>query len=204
MQHRRNIAVAAFVGVFLVLLGLSWVCGRGDPASRRLRFKPVDSSITPLFVVITRGRWETNQIGPASVPPQVGYIHRFYCASQESCQPVSALSYRVRWLVQPGLRRLGFWGKFCGPSSVTPTTTDTSMLWFGYRATNSVYSYSEEAILLSDQGLRLPLAVRGEDSFTARSEHLMTWQLPSRLTNRGKYRLTLSKSNRTLVTFDYE
>jgi hypothetical protein len=78
------------------------------------------------------------------------------------------------------------------------------MLWLGYRATNSVYSYSEEAILLSDQGLRLPLGVGAEDTSTAHSEHLMIWQLPSLLTNRGKYRLTLSKSNRTLVTFVYQ
>jgi len=202
MQHRRHIAVAAFVAIFFVLLGLSWVCGRGEPASRRLRFKPGDSLITPLFVIINRGRLETNQVEPAPAPPRVGYIHRLYFASQESVRPVSVLGYRVRWLLQPALRKLGVWEKFCGGSIEAPTPKDTSILWFGYRATNSVYSYSEGAILLSDQGLRLPLGVGGEATITARSEHLMTWDLPLLLTNRGNYRLTLS--NRTLVTFDYE
>ena len=131
MQHRRYIAVAGVVGVSLVLLGLIWGCGQGETASRRLKFKPGDSSITPLFVMITRGRWETNQFQPVPAPPRVGYFHHFYYASQESCQPVSALSYRVRWWFEPALRSLGVGKKFCGPNSIVPSSTDTSKLWFG-------------------------------------------------------------------------
>jgi hypothetical protein len=126
----------------------------------------------------------------------------------------------------PALRTLGVRDKFRGGRTELFAETDTSILWFGYRATNSVYAYSGNAVLLSDQGLRLPLqrrgedrwwrarpsapdlrlplGRRGEDSLTARSDHVITWQLSTLLTNRGKYRLILPKSNRTLVTFEYE
>jgi hypothetical protein len=152
-----------------------------------------------MFVVITRGRWHTNQVEPPPAP-RVGYYHEFYYVSQESCQPVSALSYRVRWSLQPALRKLGVWEKFCGPNRNFSTKSDTSVLWFGCRATNKVDL--EDVILVSDQGLEVPLGPWIEDYLTVRSEALITWQLPLLLTNRGKYRLM--KSNRTLVTFDYE
>jgi hypothetical protein len=82
-----------------------------------------------------------------------------------------------------------------------PTPKDTSVLWFSCRATKDMVS-SEDAVLVTDQGLRLPLGRGGEE--TARSEHLVTWRLSTLLTNRGKYRLILPKSNQTLVTFEYQ
>ena len=114
MPHKRRIAVAAFVAVFLLLWGLSWFCGRLEPTGHKLRFESGNFSINPLFVLITRGRLETNY-SPAPVV-NVGrvYIHTFYSASQESCQPVSALSYRLRWWVAPVLGRLVARDKFCG------------------------------------------------------------------------------------------
>jgi hypothetical protein len=226
MARRRHVAVVGLVAFFLLLLGLGWVWGRGEPASRRLRFTPGDDSITPLFVLITRGRWETNQSAPAPAPPRVGYVHRFYRGSQEPVRPVSALSYRVRSWMAPALRTLGVRDKFHGGRTELVAETDTPILWFGYRATNSVYAYSRNAVLLSDQGLRLPLGLRSEvrwgraspsapglrlplgrrggESLTARSDHVITWQLSTPLTSRGKYRLTLPKSKQTLVTFEYE
>ena len=77
------------------------------------------------------------------------YLHRFYYASQETIQPVTALRYRAGMWAEPALRWLGVADKFVGPMCSQPTSTDTSVLWFGYRATNSVFS--EDAVLVSDQ-----------------------------------------------------
>jgi len=205
MPHRRHTALATFVAVFLLLLGLSWVCGRRvEPAPHRLSFEAGDGSVKPLFVLITRGRRETNYVStaPGVKLAKVVYLHRFYYASQETVQPVTALRYRAGMWAAPVLRWLGVANKLIGPMCSQPTSTDTSVLWFGYRATNSVFS--EDAVLVYDQGLRLPLTPEVEDTRTARSEHLMSWELPSLLTNRGKYRLTLPRLNQTLLTFVYE
>jgi hypothetical protein len=133
---------------------------------------------------------------------KVVYLHRFYSGSQQSVQPVTALRYRVGLWVAPALRWLGVQDRFVGPMSIQPTSTDTSVLWFGYKTTNIVFS--EDAVLVSDQGLRLPLTLEVEDTRTASAEHIMSWELPSLLTNRGKYRLTLPRLNQTLVTFVYD
>ncbi|MGO8929996.1 MAG: hypothetical protein ACLQU3_24270 [Limisphaerales bacterium] len=205
MPHRRRTSVVALVAVFLLLLALSWVCGhRVEPAPHRLRFEAGDGSVRPLFVSITRGRRDTNYV---STPPgiklaRVVYLHRFYYASQQTVQPVTALRYRASMWAEPALRWLGVQDKFLGPMADQYTSTDTSVLWFGYRATNSVFS--EDAVLVSDQGLRLPLKPEVEDTRAARAEHLMSWELPWLLTNRGEYRLTLTRLNQTILTFVYD
>jgi hypothetical protein len=135
------------------------------------------------------------------------YIHTFYCASQGSVQPVPALRYWVDFWVGPkveaALRLLGVRHRaLVRPNITLPTSTDTSVLWFGYRATNAITS--EDAVVVSDQGSRLALTPVVDTSQTNHSEHLMIWKLPSLLTNRGKYRLTLPRANQTLLTFDYE
>ena len=84
----------------------------------------------------------------------------------------------------------------------TATRTDTPVLWLGYRATNSIQF--SDAELVSDQGLRVPLTLSVGQGANARREHLDSWLLPTLLTNRGKYRLTLPKSNQPLVTFVYD
>jgi hypothetical protein len=198
MLRRRNIAVAGLVGVFLVLLGLSWVCGRGEPGSRRLKFKPGDRSITPLFVIITRGRLETNN-------NRAGYVHPPFYQPCDRVEPISALNSRVRNWVRDGLYRLGFRGAVdrlgAGAIEMAPNTFP-SMLWFGYKSTDHVFA--RDAVLVSEKGLRLPLRWAIGQSITNDSEHLDCWELPSLLTNRGKYRLTRPESKQTLVTFDYE
>ena len=185
-----------------MLLGLSWFCGRLEPTGQRLRFESGNGSISPLFVLITRGRLETNYSPAPGVKVGRVYIHTFYSASQESCQPVSALSYRVRWWVAPALGRLLARDKFCGGMTELPTYTDTPVLWLGYRATNSIH-YSD-AVLVSDRGLRVPLTPGVGQESSTRREHLDCWLLPTLLTNCGKYRLTPPQSNQPLVTFVYD
>ena len=202
MPRKRHIVGAAFGAVFLMLLGLSWFCGRLEPTGHRFRFDSGTGSISPLFVLITRGRLETNYSPAPGVKVGRVYIHTFYCASQESVQPVSALSYRVRWWVAPALGRLVARDKFCGGMIEQPTHSDTPVLWLGYRATNSIL-YSD-AMLVSDRGLRVPLTPGVGQGANARREHLDCWLLPTLLTNRGKYRLTLPQSNQPVVTFVYD
>ena len=202
MPHKSRIAVPAFLAVFLILLGLSWFCGPLEPTGHKLRFESGNSSINPLFVLITRGRLETNYSPAPGVKVGRVYIHTFYSASQESCQPVSALSYRVRWWVAPVLGRLVAREKFCGGMTELPTRTDTPVLWLGYRATNSIQFSGAE--LVSDQGLRVPLTPSVGQGANARREHLDTWLLPTLLTNRRTYSLTLPGSSQPLVTFVYD
>ena len=124
-------------------------------------------------------------------------------ASQKSIQPVSLLRYRLGELLAPALGWFRLRDRFVGPKAEGFGDTE-SLLWFGYRGTNSVFP--EDVVLVSEQGLRLPLAPGVEDTLTARSppEHLISWELPSQVTNRGKYRLTLPSRNQTLLTFIYE
>ena len=202
MPHKRHLVFAAFVAVLLMLLALSWFCGRLEPTGHRLCFEPGNASISPMFAMITRGRLETNYSPAPGVRLARVYIHTFYLASQQSIQPVSALRYRVGMWVAPILGRLGVRDKFCGGMIEMPTDTDMPVLWLGYRATNIVL-YSD-AVLVSDRGLRVPLTSGVGQGSSARREHLDCWRLPTLLTNRGKYRLTLPNGNQPLVTFVYD
>ena len=117
--------------------------------------------------MITRGRRDTNYVSTALgiKLARVVYLHRFYYASQETVQPPTALRYRMSMWAEPALRWLGIRDKFLGPTADQCTSTDTSVLWFGYLGTNSVFS--EDAVPVSDQGLRLPLTPEVEDTGSA-------------------------------------
>ncbi len=96
--------------------------------------------------------------------------------------------------------------RFVNPNKLIGSTADDFagtpwVLWLGYRSTNSLFG--EDAVLVSDAGLQLALAQRVEDAHP-NSERLMSWEIPSSLTNHGKYRLTIPKDNRTLLTFIYD
>jgi hypothetical protein len=98
---------------------------------------------------------------------------------------------------------LGVWEKYRGPTTERPMPKDTSILWFGYRGTN--YAFAQDAVVLvSENGSRSPLTLSGYEDYPDVSEHLLYLDLPSLLTNRGKYSLTLPSLNQTLVTFEYE
>jgi hypothetical protein len=202
MEHRKHIAFVAFVAGFLLLLGLSWMGGRMEHAPHGLRFEPGGSSIRPLFVLITRGQLHTNYVtrAPGIKVARVGYVHRFYYASQDTIRPGSALRYWTFYYVAAAWRWLGMAAKFVGPRSDAFAGT-ASVLWLGYRATNSLFA--EDAVLVSDRGLRLPLTPRMEDTRT-NAEHLMNWEIPAPLTNHSKYRLTLPRLNQTILTFVYD
>ena len=201
MSHRRHSMITASVAAFLIILGLIGVYGQRGSTIHRLRFGAADGSVTPLFVVLTRGQLETHY--DSRRRPRVELTHRFDLRD-DRWQPVSALDYWVRERTSKALYPLGFRGITPRIIAVTPTTTDTSLLWFGYRGTNSVYP--EGAVLLSDRGLRMPLLPRLESMLGDRPPPalLVCWELPSLLTNRGNYRLAVPSLNLTMATFDYE
>jgi hypothetical protein len=201
MPRRRHIAVAVFVGGFLILLGLSWFWGRLEATRHTLRFESANGPIRPLFVFTTRGRLETNYSPAPGLNLGRVYVHRLYFASPKSVEPISAFRYRLGKRVAPVLGRLVAWDKFCWHEVTTPTDT---LLCLGYRATNSIIDFDSDAVLVSDRGLRLPLTPALLLESNARREHLDCWQLPALITNRGKYILTMPKSNQPLVTFVYD
>ncbi len=113
-------------------------------------------------------------------------------------QPVSSLSFWVR----DRINSLGFRGAARRQLiDSAPTRTGGSALWFGYAATNA--TSFEGACLVSERGLRLPLTPLMQQVFTDRSPpgHLGCWEIPSLLTNRGRYRLIVPALNRTVLTF---
>ena len=199
MPRKTRFKVVVVATILLVTLAVSWLW-RVEPPTPGLVFQEGDGSISPLFVMITRGRLETNYEATASgtKSARVGYAHRFYC-SRERVVPVPALRY---W-AESGLRWLGIQSEAVSTTMTTfPTSTDISVLWVGYRATNSVLS--EDAVLLSDCGPQVALAPGIGQTLIARSERLVCWKLPTLLTNRGKYSLILTSRNATLLTFEYE
>jgi hypothetical protein len=201
MQHKGRIVLGACVAVFLLLLALDWTGGRVELVRHRLRFEPGNGAVRPLFVMVTHGQLHTNYVtrAPGIKEARVGYIHTFYYAPQNSVQPVSPLRYQLGELLSPVLRRFRLWDRFVVPKIEGFDDTE-SVLWFGYSATNSIFS--EEAVLLSDQGLRLPLSDPVELTLT-NLQHLITWRMPVPFTKPGKYRLTLTETNQTLLTILY-
>jgi hypothetical protein len=199
MLRKRQIAVIALVGLFLLLLGLSWVCGRR--ASTQPIIKAEDGNVSPLFVAITRPGLVPN-VNPNTGKrvPGMHYAHRFYYRS-DRLQPVSAPSYWVRDWVNSALYPLGFRGIAPRQMVEQPSGTGTSMLWFAYGATNDMSLNG--ACLVSEQGLRLPLTSITRQVLTDRSPpgHLDCWEIPSLLTHHGKYRLVVPSLTRPLVTF---
>ncbi len=201
MPRRRHIAVAVFVGGFLILLGLSWFCGWLEPTWHTLPFESANGPIRPMFVFTTRGRLETNYSPAPGLNLGRVYVHRLHFASSRSVVPISAFRYRLGKRVPPVLARLLAWDKFNWHEVGTPTDT---LLCLGCRATNSLTDLYSDAVLVSDRGLRLPLTPALLLERYDRGEHLACWQLPPLLTNRGKYTLTIPKSNQPLVTFVYD
>ena len=225
MLHKRQFAVAGFVGLLLLLLALSWVCGRGEPPSRSLRFKLGDDSIRPLFVLLTRGRLETNN-------NWVAYVHPPFYQRWDPVGPISALNYSVRNWMRDRLSRLGFRRKFnrLGAGMTGPMTNPYPyMLRFGFRDPKTNEVFFQDAYLEADGGSRLPLRHGGRETRykvqvdrklmpgsrlplmpgnramvlgQSLPEYVDTYFLPSPLTNRGTYRLVV-RPNRTLVSFVY-
>lgn len=201
MPRSASKSFAAVIAIFTVIV-VALLLWRTEPKLRRLRFESTDREFSPLFVEVTRGHLETNFVTTLSGTnsPRVAYVHRHY-HSRDRVESVPALRYRVQGITQ----RLGF-RSWPSPTSmsVVPTSGDITLLWVGYRSTNTNRVLSQEALLVSEDGQRLPLTPGVSQTLTARFEHLDYWQLPCLLTNRGTYRLVLPDSGRTLLSLHYQ
>jgi len=207
MANRRRIAVLVFIPVLVSSLALSWIFGSFAAAHHRLRFQAGDAFVTPRFVVITRGQLEEDR-RPTSIgrSTEMHYTHRLY--DRDDClQIVSPFDYRVCNFASSVLYRLGLRtaaAKFSRQMYERNVTTDTSLLWFGYSSTNSLFGSAP--VLMTDKGMRIPLTPRTATDLTDRlpAGHVDCWQLPSVLTSPGKYRLVVSDNDRTVVSFVYD
>jgi hypothetical protein len=197
-SHRPRI-LGAFVTVLLTVVALIW-CYKIGLHPTRLRLAAADSSIKPLLITVTRGRLETSYEQSGGVEVERAYYnHRFYSLNGR-LKPVPKLRY---W-AESCFQRLGFQGKAVSTTHpiLKQTSTDTSVLWLLHLSSNSVVT--EDAVLVSDNGLRLPLSSPMGVTLGSGPEQLDCWELPSLLTNRGKYELFLPSLNQTLLTFRYE
>ena len=136
--------------------------------------------------------------GRPPVWPGPMYRHRFYFASPQSLDQISAFHYRLAKRVPPALRRFMAWDKFAWNEFGTRSDTP---LCLRFHATNtSIDLGSEDVVLVSDRGLRLPLTLAW-----LKQEHgqgFAAWEMPTLLTNRGKYTLTVN--NQPLATIVYD
>ena len=67
--------------------------GRLEASTQSLRFEAGDSSVSPLFVVLTRGWLEANNTpGVSNLPP---YVHGCYYCDDARLRQVSALRYKI-------------------------------------------------------------------------------------------------------------
>ena len=173
-----------------------WLWGI-KPGVRGFKFESADPNFTPLFVETTQGHPEV-KAGVGTNSAQMEYVHRFYTL-RDRVQSIGVARYRINCFTE----WLGLHDWTDGTSmSLSGTETNTTMLWVGYRAKEQVLFRG--AVLVAEDGQRLPLTPVVGNTFTARSEHLDQWTLPCLLTNRGTYRLILPGAGRTLLSFRYE
>ena len=199
VSWRARSTVLGIAVALVALLALTLPFARPAVGSVDLTLEAPVPGFTPLCLRLTRGRLETNALTQAPT-----FLHRYYHL-QEEVRPVSVARYRFQNGIQSIARRFGL-GRLVEAvsQSAVPREEDKTVLWVGYRSTNSILF--QGVVLVPGQGPPLRLTPIAGLGITAGQKHLHldSFELPGRLTNAGQYRLVQPKGNQTLLSFRYE